>query len=151
MKKIILISSSLFLTFLACSQSLKEKIEKSFIVSPTAKKVIDNMSGNKKTAVMSQYKKDVYDKEVFQAEMAIMYEWGKIEIPLGDVAGNIVAAKEANELTNPQVNLFITRFGQIPMGVCVIWDEKNSKWRIIAIRITWIKGVGKGSRLFALP
>lgn len=114
-----------------------------FWVDSCAKQLIPRNTSSAKVITMFEYK-DTPSYDEFQIQMAFLYT-ADHELMSTEVARTIV--KEENRLTKTGLNMFLTKFGEAPTIVVVMWLPIVNKWFIKAYNSGLISTI-KGDRIF---
>lgn len=117
-----------------------------FWVDTSAKKILETTVRSTKAITMIE-EPSTPSYEEFQVTMAFSY-LADHELMTAEVAE--VIRKEEGRLTKTKINMFLTKFGEVPTIVMVIWMPLNKKWFIKAHNLGLVCPV-KGDRIFHGP
>lgn len=152
MKNIISLLVFIFIVLSASDTYAQDKyitvFAKKFWVDTSAKRILQKPLTCTKQIVMVEEKTNAtYDE--FQLVMGFSYI-ADHELMTREVASAILKQEAVGALTKTKVNMFLTKFGEAPTIIMVIWMPINQKWFIKAVNLGFVCPV-KGDRIFHGP
>lgn len=141
----------------ALSQNSSKYLREFCIISPDAEYILNNSDnsacGNIK---MGEYSNNM-NGETFKLEMAILYTWGKENVPLQSVS-NTLWSMITKQVHGQKGVLSLEKMNFIPtknskgfhMLAIAIWDPNSRKWFIDSFSYSGIQTLYKGVRKFSL-